>query len=222
MTVLQLIDGSTCSLREQLVTHTDTADRFATCTNLLADDIDGILTHIRVARTVGKEQAIEVHVGVIVVPRYTDYLYTSINKATDDVSLHTAVNEHNFLAGTLVVADNLLAAHLVNEVHSLVVSLWDVVWLIVEDDLTHHHTMLTKHLSQLTGIDTCDSWHFLTLQPIGKTLHSIPVAILLAVVAHDDGRSVDLVALHEGRQTICLEGEWRHTVVAYEWEGKCH
>ncbi len=222
MTVLQLVDGGTCSLGEQLVTHADTADRLAALANLLADNIHRILAHVRVARTVGKEEAIEVHVSVIVVPRHTNHLHTSINQATDDVRLHTTIDEYHLLASTLIVANNLLAAHLVNEVHTLVVGLWDVVWLIVEDNLTHHHTMLTKYLSQLTSVDARDAWHFLTLQPVGKTLHGIPVAVLLAVVIHDDCRSIDLVALHEGRQTVRLESEWRHAIVANEWEGKCH
>ncbi len=39
--------------------------------------------------------------------------------------------ENHLLAGSLVVTDNLLAAHLVNEVYTLVVSLRDVVGLII-------------------------------------------------------------------------------------------
>ena len=138
------------------------------------------------------------------------------------VKLHTAVNENHLLAGTLVVTDNLLAAHLVNEVYTLVVSLRDVVWFIIKENLTHHHTMLTKHLSQLTGVDACDSWHLFALQPVGKTLHCIPVAVLLAVIIHDDGRSINLVTLHEGWQTILLKSKWWHTIVAHERECKCH
>ena len=222
MTILQLVDSSTGSLRKQLVTHTDTADRLATLVNLLANNVYCILAHIWVTRTIGQEQSVEVHIGVIVIPWHTDHLYASVDEATDDVCLHTAVNENHLLAGTLVITDNLLAAHLVNEVYTLVVSLRDVVWFIIKENLTHHHTMFTKHLSQLTGIDACDSWHFLALQPVGKTLHCIPVAVLLAVIIHDDGRSINLVTLHEGWQTILLESKWWHTIVAHERECKCH
>ena len=222
MTILQLVDSSTGSLRKQLVTHTDTADRLATLVDLLADNIHSILAHIWVTRTICQEQAIEIHIGVIVIPRHTNYLNTSVDEATDDVSLHTAVNEYHLLTGTLVITDNLLAAHLVNEVYTLVVSLRDVVWFIIKENLTHHHTMLTKHLSQLTGIDACDSWHLFALQPVGKTLHCIPVAVLLAVIIHDDGRSINLVTLHEGWQTVLLESKWWHTIVAHERECKCH
>ena len=222
MTILQLVDSSTGSLGKQLVTHADTADRLAALADLLANNINSILTHIWVARTIGKEQSVEVHIGVIVIPRHTNHLYASVDEATDDVCLHTAVNENHLLAGTLVVTDNLLAAHLVNEVYTLVVSLRYVVRLIIKENLTHHHAMLTKHLSQLTGIDACDSWHFLTLQPVGKTLHCIPVAVLLAVIIHDDGRSINLVTLHEGWQTVLLESKWWHTIVAHERECKCH
>ena len=222
MTILQLVDGSTGCLGKQLVTHTDTADRLAALADLLTNNVYGILTHVWVARTIGQEQAVEVHIGVIVIPRHTNHLYASVDEATDDVCLHTAVNKYHLLAGTLVVTDNLLAAHLVNEVYTLIVSFRDVVWFIIKENLTHHHTMFTKHLSQLTGIDACDSWHFLALQPVGKTLHCIPVAVLLAVIIHDDGRSINLVTLHEGWQTVLLESKWWHTIVAHERECKCH
>ena len=222
MTILQLVDSSTGCLRKQLVTHTDTADRLAALANLLANNVYCILAHIRVTRTIGQEQSVEVHIGVIVIPWHTDHLYASVDEATDDVCLHTAVNENHLLAGTLVVTDNLLAAHLVNEVYTLIVSLRNVVRLIIKENLTHHHTMLTKHLSQLTGIDACDSWHLFALQPVGKTLHCIPVAVLLAVIIHNDGRSINLVTLHEGWQTILLKSKWWHTIVAHERECKCH
>ena len=222
MTILQLVDSSTGSLGKQLVTHTNTADRLAALADLLANNVYCILTHVWVARTIGKEQSVEIHICVIVIPRHTDHLNASVDEATDDVCLHTAVNENHLLAGTLVVTDNLLAAHLVNEVYTLVVSLRYVVWFIIKENLTHHHTMFTKHLSQLTGIDACDSWHLFALQPVGKTLHCIPVAILLAVIIHDDGRSINLVTLHEGWQTILLESKWWHTIVAHERECKCH
>ena len=222
MTILQLVDSSTGSLGKQLVTHTNTADRLAALADLLANNVYCILTHVWVARTIGKEQSVEIHICVIVIPRHTDHLNASVDEATDDVCLHTAVNENHLLAGTLIVTDNLLAAHLVNEVYTLVVSLRYVVWFIIKENLTHHHTMFTKHLSQLTGIDACDSWHLFALQPVGKTLHCIPVAILLAVIIHDDGRSINLVTLHEGWQTILLESKWWHTIVAHERECKCH
>ena len=222
MTILQLVDSSTGCLRKQLVTHTDTADRLAALADLLANNIYCILTHVWVARTICQEQAVEIHIGVIVIPRHTNHLYASVDEATDDVCLHTAVNEYHLLAGTLVVTDNLLAAHLVNEVNTLIVSFRYVVRLIIKENLTHHHTMLTEHLSQLTGIDACDSWHLFALQPVGKTLHCIPVAVLLAVIIHDDGRSINLVTLHEGWQTVLLESKWWHTIVAHERECKCH
>ena len=222
MTILQLVDSSTGCLGKQLITHTDTTDRLAALADLLADDIDSILAHIRVARSVGQEQTIKVHIGIIVVPWHANHLYTSVDETTDDVGLHATVDQNHLLAGSLVVADNLLAAHLVYKVNSLVVSLRDVVGLIVENDFTHHHTMLTKHLSQLTCVDTRNAGHLLTLQPVGKAFHCIPVAVLLAVIAHYDGRSINLVTLHEGWQTVFLESEWWHTIVAYKWVSKCH
>ena len=38
----------------------------------------------------------------------------------------------------------------------------------------------------------------------------------LAVVAHDDGLCVDTVALHEGGDTVVLDGEGRYPIVTHE------
>ena len=75
--------------------------------------------------------------------------------------------------------------------------------------------MLAQHLGEFARVDTCDAGHLLTLQPIGKTLLGIPMGIACAVVGHNNGRSIDFVALHEGGNTIGLEGERRNAIVAY-------
>ena len=134
---------STCSLSKQLVAHTDTTDRLVGKAHLLLDNLNGILAHVRVARTVGKEESVNFHVGIVVVPRHTDNLTTAVDKTTYDVGLNATVYENNLLASTLVVAYNLLAAHLVDKVNSSILGCRDVIGLIVEDDLAHHHTMLT-------------------------------------------------------------------------------
>ena len=96
-------------------------------------------------------------------------------KDGEDVDVTCRFNEYNLLACTFIIFDNFLAADLINEVYSLIVSLRNVVWFIVEDDFSHHHSMLTKHFGKLTSVDTCNTWHMLTLQPLGKTLASIPM-----------------------------------------------
>lgn len=146
MTILQFVDGGSCGFAQQLVAHADATDRLAAHRDLLADDVDGSLTGIGVAGAVGQEQTIEVHVGIVVVPRHADNLHATVNETTDDIGLDTAVDEHHFLSGTLVVTDDALGGDLVDEVDTLIGGLRHIVGLVVEDDLAHHHAMFAEHL----------------------------------------------------------------------------
>ena len=213
---------SACCLSEELVAHADAADRLVREAHLLLDDLHGILAHIWVARTVSEEQTVELHVGIVVVPRHADNLAAAVDEAADDVSLHAAVDEHHLLLGALVVADDLLAAHLVNEINSSILGCRYVLRLVVEENLTHHYAVLAQHLSKLACVDAGDAGHVLTFEPLCKTLYGIPVAVLLAVVSHDDSRSVDFVTLHECRQTVLFYCERRYTIVANQRIGQCH
>ena len=77
--------------------------------------------------------------------------------------LHTAVNEHHLLSGTLIVANNLFAAYAVHEVDSLIICLRDVVGFIIEENLSHHDTVFAQHLGELTSVDTRDARHLFAL-----------------------------------------------------------
>ena len=219
--VFQFIDGGAGGFAEQLVAHADAADGLAAERDLLADDVDGSLTGVGVAGTIGQEEAVEVHRGVVVVPRHADDLDAAADEAADDIGLDAAVDEHHLLAGALVVADNLLGRDLIDEVDALIGGLGDVVGLIVEDDLTHHHTVLAQHLGQLAGVDARDAGHMLALEPVGQTLVAVPVVVLFAIVGADHGGNVNLVALHECGQAIGLNGKRRYAVVADKGEGEC-
>ena len=212
--VLELIDGGASSLAQQLVTHTDTTDGLTRSTHLLLDNLDGSLAGIGVARAIGQEQTIEIHISIVIVPGHAYHLDPTVNEAPDDIGLHSAVYQHYLLTGSLVVPDNLLAAHLVNEVYSLVVGLGDIVGLIVKDYLAHHYAMLAQHLGKLARINTCNTGHVLALEPVSQALYSIPVRILLAIVGHDDGRGIDAVALHKGGNTIGLDCKRRHSIIS--------
>ena len=136
--------------------------------------------------------------------------------------LHAAVYQHNLLSRAFVVAYYLLAAHLVHEVHALVVGLRDVIRLVVKKYLSHHHAVLAQHLGELAGVDARDSGHVLALQPVGKALGGIPVTVLLAVVGHYYCRRIDLVALHEGGDAVAPERERGDAVVSDQWIGESH
>ena len=215
MAVLELVYiGSGC-LCEQLVAHADTTDRLALHIHLLLDNLDCIFASVRVARAVGKEESVEVHVGIIIVPWYTYDLNATVDEATDDIGFHTTINKHNPLASTLVILDNILATYKVNKINALIVGLGDIIWLVVKEDFTHHHTGFAQHFGQFASVDACDAWHMFTLQPLGQALFSIPVRVLLAIVGNNDGRSIDSVTLHECGQTIGFKTEWGYAIVAY-------
>ena len=44
------------------------------------------------------------------------------------------------------------------------------------------------------------------------------MAVLLTVVADDDGFSIDFITLHECGQAILFNREWRHTIVSHQRE----
>ena len=140
-------------------------------------------------------------------------------RATDDVCLHLAVNENHLLAGTLVVTDNLLAAHLVNKVYTLIVSLRDVVRFIIKENLTHHHTMLTKR----TLVNSRVSMPVIpgTLSRFNQwqdSLHSIGCT---ARCNHSRWwQKHKSCHSHEGWQTVLLKSKWWHT--SCRRECKCH
>ena len=48
------------------------------------------------------------------------------------------------------------------------------------------------------------------------------MGIGLAIIAHDNGRSVNPVALHKGGDTISLHLEGRHTIVTHQRVGQRH
>ena len=217
--ILQLIDRRTTGLCQQLVTHADTTDGLATHGHLLLQNLDSIHTLVGVARTVSQEETVEGHLRIVIVPRYANHLNATVDETAYDVGLHTAIDEHHLLAGTLVVADDILAADTLHPVDGTVVLGFNCCSITVEDQLAHHHAMLTKHLRQLTGVNARHTGHLLTLQPVGQALLGVPVRVLLAVVGHNDSRSVDSVTLHKRRQAILLEREWRHTIVTHKRKG---
>ena len=171
VTILQLVNLSTSSLRQQLVTHTYTTYRFVALLHLLAYYLYCILTHVWVARTVSKEQTVKLHIGIVIVPRHTNHFASSVDEATDDVCLHTTIHKHHLLgflacwhtALSWLISDNFLDWHLIHEVHSFVVCLRNIVWFVIKEYLAHHHTMLSQHLCQSAGVDARDGRDFFSL-----------------------------------------------------------
>ena len=95
VTVLQLVCLGTGGTSQQLVTQADTHQGLHF---LIAEELADMLYRLGallgVARTVGKEQSVKLQLIEIVIPRYTNHLYASVQQAADDVGLHAAIYKH--------------------------------------------------------------------------------------------------------------------------------
>ena len=136
MTIFQLIGLCTCSTGKQLIAQTDTHQRLHRLVlKERADMLNGLATTFRVARTISQEESVELQLIEVIVPRHAHHLYTTIQKTTDDVCLHTAVNKHNALEWRVesgecrvcyrcliwLIGDHFFAAHLLYPVHGAVI-----------------------------------------------------------------------------------------------------
>ena len=74
-----------------------------------------------VAGTIREEQAVELQLVEVIIPRHANDLHTSLNQASDNVCLNAAIYEHNLLASSLIVANHFLAAHFFHPVDRAVV-----------------------------------------------------------------------------------------------------
>ena len=73
------------------------------------------------------------------------------------------------------VFHNFLAADLFHEVHAFVGCFGNVVWLVVKEYFSHHHSVLTQNLGKLSGVNACNSGHVFAFEPFCQTLFCVPV-----------------------------------------------
>src|SRR5574344_1743480 len=214
MTILKFIYISTCSLCQQLVTHTDTTDWLRAYTHLLSYYVDSIRANIWITRTISKEKSIILHISIVIVPRNSHYLYTTFDKTSYNICLNTTINKNDFLSGTFIISDNILTRDSINKIHAFIISFWNIVWLIIKNDFTHHYTMFTQNFCKFPGVDTRYAWNMFTFKPVSKTFNSIPMTILLAIIINNNSRSINLITLHESWNAITFNCERRHTVIS--------
>ena len=75
--------------------------------------------------------------------------------------------------------------------------------------------MFAQHFRQFTRVNARDAGYLFAFQPVSQAFYSVPVAVRLGVIAHDDGFGMDAFALHERSQPVRFDGERWHTVVAH-------
>ena len=116
-----------------------------------------------IARSIRKEQTIEVKLIEIVVPWNPDNLNASVYQATNDVGLDTTVNKHYTFARSLVIANDLLAAHLLHPIDASVIGVIGVFRVFRNNHTTLHHPALSESLSEPSSVDARDGRNLLAL-----------------------------------------------------------
>ena len=202
----------------------------------------GRLTQVRVARAVGKEESVKIECIEIIVPGHAHHIHPPFQQAAQDIGLYAAVHQHHALArcsslrrlvlgqtvGRLAVircavVHDLPARHLRHKVHTLVCAETGILAVLaVHHDASHHHAVLAQYFGELSCVDARYSGHMLPFEPLRQRFAGVPVAILPAVVAHDDSACIDAVAFHVVGQAVGLEGERRHTIIPHQWVGEHH
>ena len=186
MTVFQFVGLCPSCTSQQLITQTDAHTRtdrpspgpslrgrgVVTFSHLCGQELPNVpnshFTLLGIARTVSQEQAVELQLVEVVVPRHTNHLKPTTYQATDDVGLHAAIYQHHSLPCTYIISNDLLAAHLLHPVHASVFLLSRMLRQRrspINNYPPHHHAMLAEHLREPPRIDTRDGRNLLTLQP---------------------------------------------------------
>ena len=217
VSVFQFVDGGASGFCQQLVTHADTADRFVSGERF-ADILNGRIAGIRVAGTVADEQAVVFQRIEIVIPGHADNRYITFQQAADDVMFHAAIYQDNaFLTFAFAVSNHFLTGHFIYIIHIRVFSeIGCFNFFPANHDLSHHHAMFAQFLGQGTCIDPINSGNTFFFQPASQTLYSIPMTILMTVIAYDDGIGMYLFTLHESGNSIRPKRTGGYTVISYQ------
>ena len=174
----------------------------------------GFATLLWIARSIRKEQTIEVKLIEVVVPWNPDNLNASVYQATNDVSLDTAVNKYYTFACSLVIANDLLAAHLLHPIDAAVICVFKIFRVHRNNNPPSHYATLSESLCEPSRVDPRDGRDFFSLQPFCERLLGIPMAVLLAVICHDEAFNMNPLAFHElwQRFSSCI----RNAIVSYQ------
>ena len=202
MTELQLLNLCTCCQTEQLVAKADAEDGL-TCLHSLADVSDSSTIEVGVTGTCGHYHCIVCKCREVVVIRYAYYLEATSHEVADKAVLHTAVNDYHLLLA-LTVCNGLGASNGSREVDGVISLTFGLLGSIADDDLSTHHTAIAECLGDGTGVNASDTGHTFALHPSVEGLGSVPVAVLLAIVGHDESAHLYLVALEEFLQAQFL------------------
>lgn len=226
VSVLQLDSSGTGCESQQLVAKTDTHDGDLRGLHELAEMVDSLLAMGWVTGSIGDEYSIEV-VGYLVnrvVKREYRNASSTVDQATEDVLLDTAVDHSNVTLGVRSTdVERSLSADLTDEVDLLRVDKRFVlvgVVLLTHRDTGQGGTPLTEVGNNSTGVNARDGRNTLAGAPLTKALHSGPVAVLLCNIGDDYTGRLEVGGLKVLKESIGVLLSRRDTVVANQWLGE--
>ena len=82
---------------DELIAHADAEDRELLILHRLTDVLNGSITGVGIAGTIGDKQSVELQPVEIIVPGNADDFHPPSQQTADDVSLHTAIHKDNLL-----------------------------------------------------------------------------------------------------------------------------
>ena len=96
VSIFKFVNLCPSGFREQLVAHADSKDGKFLVRHCLADILHSCVAGIRVTRAVGDKQPVKFESVKIIIPRYTDHFYTTLQQATDNIGFYTTIHQNNF------------------------------------------------------------------------------------------------------------------------------
>ena len=196
MTKLEFLHLCTGSKTHQLAAESDTEDRLR-CLHSLGYVGNGSCIEVGIAGTGTYHHCIVVQCREVVVVRHAHHLEVMSHERADKAVLDTAVYEHYLLGCSFVIGHGSLTRDLGNVVYSVICCCIRLKFGFTDNNLAAHHTFVTQSLGQGTSVDARDTGNPFALHPSIEGLRSIPVAVLLAIVGHDESAHLYLVALEE-------------------------
>ncbi len=150
MSVFEFICTCTGSFGQQLVPHTDAANRLPG-SHSLADIHNGFFGKIRITGAVGYEKSVKRDCVEVIVPGNANNLHPATGQTSDYIEFGTTVNKHNGLIAASMFL-HLATAHFINEVFRVRVVKPHLVRR-GEINLAEHRPFLTQMLCKGTRID---------------------------------------------------------------------
>ena len=161
----------------------------------LLEVLDGLGALTWVTGPVAEEEAIEVLLREVVVPRHHGQLNPKTYQAADDVVLHATIHSQYVDIPPTREGLPLPPRNLCHKVAKVWVLKRGGARAALDEDATEHCTFLADDLGDHARVHPIDARHALTCQPVPQGAHAGVVGRLVRVVGDDDGLHMDAITL---------------------------